>query len=339
MPKNAQEESAYLIHVPVNYVDVPVTVRDKHHQLVAGLTYRQFKVYEDGKRQQIRVFSVVPEAFSVAFVIDQTLPADVMKKVNDSLGALAGAFSPADSLAIFTYNTSTEMITDFTSSQGNRLVAALQSAKRPGRDVGMPTVDGPFAPGPQINGRSVDPNLDTQRGNSEAFLTLPKEIHPLNDAILAAGKALSSQPPGRRRVIYVITDGKESGSKATQAEVIRYLLTNNISVYASLVGDSALWGVGYLDKKHLPLLPTNNVMPRYIAMTGGALEAEFSENGIQKSFGDITDSLRVQYRLGYYSHASTISEKRHDIEVDVDVPGLDVTAKAFYIPSMSPVEP
>jgi hypothetical protein len=81
------------------------------------------------------------------------------------------------------------------------------------------------------------------------------------------------------------------------------------------------------------------VMPRYIAMTGGALEAEFSENGIQKSFGDITDSLRVQYRLGYYSHAPTISEKRHNIEVDVDVPGLDVTAKQYYIPSMASVEP
>ena len=322
----------------VNYVDLPVTVRDKHHQLVAGLTYRQFKVYEDGQRQVIRYFSVDPVAFSVAFVIDQSLPADVMKKVNDSLGAVAGAFSPADSLAVFTYNTSTEMITDFTGSQGPRLVAALQEAKRPGRDVGMPTVDGPFANGPEINGHSVDPNLDTQRGNSEGFLTIPKEIHPLNDAILAAAKALSSQPVGRRRVIYVITDGKESGSKATQSEVIRYLLTNDISVYGSLVGDSALWGVGYLDKLHLPLLPTNDVMPRYIASTGGSLEAEFSESGIQKSFGDITDSLRTQYRLGYYSHAPAISEKRHNIEVDVDVPGLDVTAKQYYIPSMASVE-
>jgi VWFA-related protein len=336
MPKPG--EPVYTIHRAVNYVDVPVTVRDKHHQLVPGLTWRDFKIYEDGVRQNIAVFSVVPYPISAAFVIDQSLPNDIMGKVNDALGAVTGAFAPDDSVAVFTYNTSPEMITDFTGSQGPRLVAALQSAKRPGRDIGMPTVDGPFALGPQINGHDFDPNLDPQRGNTGPFLQLPKEIHPLNDAILAAAKDLAKQPQGRRRIIYVITDGKEAGSKATQSEVIRYLLTNNISVYGTLVGDSALWGVGYLDKLHLPLLPTNNVMPRYTIMTGGSLEAQFSEIGIQKSFADITGSVRTQYNLGYYSHAPTISEKRHNIDVHVVVPGLDVTAKQYYIPSLASME-
>lgn len=339
MPKPGENGSAFLIRVPVNYVDVPVTVRDKHHQLVAGLTWRQFKVYEDGQRQNIAWFSVDPYPLSVAFVIDQSLPGDVMRKVNESLGAVTGAFAPDDSVAVFTYNTSPEMVTDFTGSQGPRLVAALQSAKRPGRDIGVPTVDGPFALGPQINGHDVDPNLDPQRGNSGPFLNLPKEVHPLNDAILAAARQLARQPRGRRRIIYVVTDGKEAGSKATQREVIQFLLTNNISVYGTIVGDSAIWGLGYLDKKHLPLLPTDNVMPRYVALTGGSLESELSENGIQKSFGDIAGSVRTQYTLGYYSHQPTISEKRHSIDVDVDVPGLDVTAKQYYYPSMASVEP
>jgi VWFA-related protein len=338
MPKPG--EQIYTIHRAVNYVDVPVTVRDKHHQLVPGLTWRQFKIYEDGQRQWIAVFSVVPYPLSTAFVIDQSLPADVMRKVNESLAAVTGAFAPDDSVAVFSYNTSTEMVTDFTGAQGPRLVAALQSAKRPGRDMGMPTVEGPFAGvGPQINGHDVDPNLDPAGSPTGGFVTLPKEIHPLNDAILAAARQLAKQPQGRRRIIYVVTDGRNSGSKATQAEVIRYLLTNNISVYGTLVGDAAVWGVGYLDKLHLPLLPPDNVMPRYVAMTGGSLDSEFSENGIQKSFADITASVRTQYNLGYYSHAPTISEKRHNIDVDVDIPGLDVTAKQYYIPSMAPVEP
>lgn len=337
MPKPG--EQPFTIVQSVNYVDVPVTVRDKHRQLVAGLTWREFKIYEDGQRQRIAFFTVDPYPLSVAFVIDQSLPGDVMRKVNESLGAVTGAFSPADSVAVLTYNTSPEVMTDFTASQGPRLLAALQSAKRPGRDIGVPTIDGPFALGPQINGHDVDPNLDPQRGNSGPFVNLPKEIHPLNDAILAAARLLAKQPRGRRRIIYVVTDGKESGSKATQREVVQYLLTNNISVYGTIVGDSAIWGLGYLDKKHLPLLPTNNVMPRYAVLTGGSLDSELSENGIQKSFGDITGSVRTQYTLGYYSHAPTISEKRHSIDVDVDVPGLDVTAKQYYYPSMASVEP
>lgn len=338
MPKPGESTSGYLIRVPVNYVDVPVTVRDKHHQLVPGLTWRQFKIYEDGQRQVIRFFSVDPRPLSTAFVIDQSLPADVMRKVNNSLAAVTGAFSPSDSVAVFTYNTSPTMVSDFTGAQGPRLVAALESAKRPGRTMGVPTVDGPFAEGPQINGQPVDPNLEVQH-SSVGFLNLPKEIHPLNDAILAAAKELAKQPKGRQRIIYVVTDGKEAGSKASQKEVIQFLLTNNISVYGTLVGDSSIWGLGYLDKKHLPLLPTNNVMPKYSIATGGSLDSEFSENGIQESFAKITASVRTQYNLGYYSHAPTISEKRHSIDVDVDVPGLDVTAKQYYYPSLASFEP
>lgn len=338
LPKPGESGSEFVIRIPVNYIVVPVTVRDKHHNLVAGLTYRQFKIYEDGQRQNIAFFSSDPLPMSVAFVIDQSLPSDIMRKVNQSLTAIAGAFGPSDTVAVFTYNTSPDFVTDFTGARGPRLIAALDSAKRPGRDMGVPTVDGPFAVGPTINGQIVDPNLETQRGNAGSFLNVPKEIHPLNDAILAAAKHLASQPKGRRRIIYVITDGKESGSKASQKEVIKFLLTNNISVYGTLVGESAIWGVGYLDKVHLPLLPTDNVMPRYTVMTGGSLDSELSENGIQRSFGAIAASIRSQYTLAYYSHQPAISEKRHSIDVVVDVPGLDVTAKAYYYPSLASVE-
>ncbi len=331
------ETGAFLIRVPVTYVDVPVTVREKkNHQLVAGLTWRQFKIYEDGQRQRIAFFSVDPLPLSVAFVIDQSLPSDVMAKVNQSLSAVTGAFTPADSVAIFAYNSSTRMVTDFTGAQGARLPAAFQSAKAPGRDMGVVSPGGPLDNGMTINGKQVDPNLAPQRGNP-GFIVIPKEVHPLNDAILAAAKSLAQQPKGRRRVLYVISDGKESGSKASYKEVVRYLLTNDISVYGTLVGDSAMWGVGYLDKWHIPLVPTmrDNIMPKYALATGGALQSQYSENGIQTSFAKITESVRAAYTLGYYTHAGVMSDKFHKITVNVEVPNLDVTAKDGYYPSAS----
>lgn len=339
IPKPGQN-SAFLIHVPVNFIDVPVTVRDKKGNLVPGLTWRQFRVYEDGQRQRIAYFTVDPYPLSVAFVIDQSLPSDVMKKVNQSLSALTGAFSPADTVAVFTYDNGTQMVTDFTASQGPRLPAALERAKKPGREMGVPITGGPLATGMVINGQVPDPNLAPQRGNSVGFLTAPRESHPLNDAILEAAKALAKQPKGRRRILYVITDGKESGSKASLKEVVQYLLTNNISVYGTMVGDSATWGIGYLDKIHLPLLPTNNLMPKYALQTGGSLDAELSENGIQRSFAKITESVRTQYTLGYYSHNPAISGKHHTVDVHVEgIPGLDVTAKEGYYPSLADVTP
>ncbi len=318
----------------VNYVIVPVTVLDKKHQQVAGLTYRDFRIYENNVRQDIRLFSADAVPLSVALVIDQSLPRDTMKKVNDSLAAIQGAFTPSDEIAVFTYADGVNNPTDFTAALSARVPAVLQSSKKEGDYMGAPVNSGPFYGGPTINGQSVDPNLNPQRG-TQGVGVIPKEIHTLNDAILAAGKSLSTRPQGSRRIIYVISDGKESRSKANFREVVRYLESNQVAVYGTLVGDSATWGLGYLDKIKLPLLPLSpdNILPRYTAATGGHLYSEFSENGIQRSFGELAALARTQYTLGYYSRLPVLDEKYRVLQVDVLRPNLDVIAKKGYYPT------
>jgi VWFA-related protein len=319
----------------VNIVVVPVTVRDSKGKSVPGLTYRDFRVYENKERQRITYFSTDAVPLSVAFVIDQSVSAGTMQKVNQSLSAVTGAFTPYDEVAVYTYNNGPKKITDFTGAQGNRLPAALEAAKRPGREPGVPVLSGPMATGPTLNGKSVDPNLDRgAAGGIDGFLTPPKDVHTLNDAILFAAKDLSQRARGRRRIIYVVGDGKESGSKATIKEVIHFLLTNNISVYATLVGDSATWGYGYLDRIKLPLLPSNNVLPKYTVATGGSLDAEFQTNGMELSFSKIANEVRTQYTIEYHTKYGTLDSRYRTIEVTMPGrPGYDITAKSGYYPN------
>ena len=318
----------------VNYVILPVTVLDKKHQQVAGLTYRDFRVYENNQPQAIRLFSADAVPLSVALVIDQSLPRDTMSKVNKSLEAIQGAFTASDEIAVFTYADGVSNPTDFTAALSARVPAVLAASKKEGDYLGVPINSGPFYGGPRINGQSVDPNLDPQRGNSGVGV-IPKEIHTLNDAILAAGNALSTRPQGFRRIIYVISDGKESRSKASFREVVRYLESHQVSVYGTLVGDSATWGLGYLDKIKLPLLPLSpdNILPRYTAQTGGHLYSEFSENGIQRSFADLAALARTQYTLGYYSRVPVLDGKYRTVQVDVTRPNLDVITEKGYYPT------
>jgi VWFA-related protein len=318
----------------VNVVVVPVTVRDSKGHDVPGLTWRDFRVYENRARQRITYFSTDAVPLSVAFVIDQSLPRGTMSKVNDSLSAVTSAFTPYDEVAVYTYNKSTAKVTDFTGAQGNRLPVALQSAKKTGRDEGVPINSGPLAQGPMINGMSVDPNLDRNNGGTSGFILTPKEVHPLNDAVLAAAKDLAQRGRGRRRVIYVISDGKESGSKASMKEVIRFLQGNNISVYATMVGDAATWGYGWLDRVKLPLLPASNVLPKYTVATGGSLDAEFETNGIERSFSKIADQVRTQYTIEYHSPSPALDSRFRSIEVTLPGrPGFDIQAKPGYYPS------
>jgi VWFA-related protein len=329
------EQTTTLIRMHVNFVEVPVTVKDSGGKLVAGLTYRDFKIFENNSREPISFFTTDSFPLSIAFVIDQSLTSDVMAKVNNSLGAIQGALTPYDEAAVFSYNNGAQERTGFTGAQSNRLPAVLALTKETGRDMQVPVNDGPLA-GCSIrqNGSCVDPNLQPGKSaGGSTFMTVPKEIHTLNDAILFAAKELSTRPSGRRRIIYVISDGKEYGSKARYADVLRYLETNKIAVYGTLVGDSARWGEGYLSRFHLPFTMYDNILYKYIAATGGTPDSERNLNGIEKSYAKIAEEARNQYTLGYYSHQPVIDGKFRKIEVRLDRPGMEIIAKTGYYPS------
>jgi len=329
-------ESVTKLVVRVNFVEVPVTVKDPKGKLVAGLTYRDFKVFENDTREPIAFFTTDSFPLSIAFVIDQSLTSDVMTKVNNSLGAIQGALTPYDELAVFTYNNGAQNRSGgFTGAQSARVPFVLSMAKAAGEEMLVPVNDGPMA-GCNVrqNGNCVDPNLAPGRSaGGTTFMTIPKEIHTLNDAILAAAKELSTRPKGRRRIIYVISDGKEYGSKATYKEVLRYLETNKIAVYGTLVGDSARWGEGYVSRIHLPFTMYDNILARYILATGGEPDSERGVDGIEKSYARIAEEARNQYTLGYYSHQPVIDGKFRKIEVRLERTGLEVVAKQGYYPS------
>lgn len=332
-PKNAEEAKQFIIRQNTTFIPLPVTVLDKDHHQVAGLTQRDFRIYENGQRQHISFFSVDPVPLSVAFVIDQSLPRDTMKKVNESLTALQGAFTPQDEAAVFTYANGVTKQTDFTATQGDRLPTVLARAQRAGSDLGVPSGGGPLSTtGPTVNGKLVDPNVNRGVTNS-LELNIPREAHTLSDAILAAGKELQSRPNERRRVIYVISDGKDVRSKASVREVIRFLEGNNETVYATMVGDAATFGIGYLDKVHLPLIPAENVLPRYATATGGVLEAQFSADGMERSFERIAKEVRTQYTLGFYSHIPSVDGRYRTLEVHVERPNLFVHSRQGYYPT------
>jgi VWFA-related protein len=325
----------------VSFVEVPVTVKDSKGKLVAGLTFRDFKVFENDTREPISFFTTDSFPLSIAFVIDQSLTSDVMAKVNNSLGAIQGALTPYDEVAVFSYNNGAQERTGFTGAQSSRLPAVLALTKATGTEMLVPVNDGPLA-GCAIrqNGNCVDPNLNPGGSTGgTTFMSLPKEIHTLNDAILAAAKELSTRPKGRRRVIYVISDGKEYGSKATLKEVLKYLETNKTAVYGTLVGDSARWGEGFVSRIHLPFTMYDNILIKYTLATGGTLDSEGNLNGIEKSYAKIAEEARNQYTLGYYSHEPVIDGKFRKIEVRVDRPAneVEVIAKTGYFPSAEDV--
>lgn len=327
-----QGAAAFRLVQNVQLIQLPFTVKDSKGRLVPGLTWRDVRVFEDGTRVYPRIFTSDPFPLSVAIVIDQSVTFDTMEKINASLNALQNAFTPYDEVAIFTYNNGVKKQTDFTGAQSPRLGVILDRSKGVGREPNL-SGGGPLDNTTVINNLPVDPNTNRGHEGGNLQINVPKEFHTLNDAILEAAKATASADRGRRRIVYVISDGKEYGSVAKQKDVIKYLQGNNIMVYATVVGDSAIPLVGFLDRIHIPYTMREDILPKYTAATGGELDPEFRPRGIEESFARLTNEVRAQYTVGYYSHQSMFDEKFRRTEIRVMRPGLTIIAEDGYYPS------
>jgi VWFA-related protein len=324
----------FSISVGVNFVTVPVTVKDEDGRLVAGLLRKDFAIYEDGVPQPLKLFTSDPFPLSAALIIDQGMSDTAMKKINESLPAITGAFSQFDEVALYTYGDTVRRVSDF-NAVSDQLTGQLRRTKNQGNTGGVPVVSGPLAAGPTVNGHPLDPGTPQVR-------TPLKQDRVLNDAVLRAALDLSKRDQeaaldpskrkqARRKIIFIISDGTEWGSNASYNDVLKVLLSHEIAVYAIGVDSAAIPGYNKATRLHLPLMAYGNILPKYASATGGELFAEFTRKAIEEAYARVTEVARNQYTLGYTTRATPASNYRM-IEVRVKRPGLKVYAKDGYYP-------
>jgi VWFA-related protein len=177
----------------------------------------------------------------------------------------------------------------------------------------------------------VDPN--------QGVVAVPaQQSRVLNDAMLRAALDLSKRPRDRRKVIFIISDGREYRSNASYRDVLRVLLSNNIMVYGIGVGGSAIPGYKDISRLHLPRFGYSNILPKYASATGGDISNELTRTGIEDAYTRLLGAARNQYTLGYITHEPLVGQY-NEIEVLVNHPScrrssvrpcVDVTAKAGY---------
>ena len=332
--QSGSEEPLYKIVANVNQVIVPVRVTDESGRMVSGLLYKDFTVYEDGKKQNMNFFTSDPFTLAAAVIIDLGMPDATLQKVNQTFPALVSAFSQFDEVALYVYGESVTRMTDF-AAVGNQLEARLNELKNvQGENNGVPVTSGPMGPnGPAINGVPIGQP-------TTPVVTPSKRAHVMNDAILKAALDLGKQDKSRRKIIFVITDGREYRSDAKYSTVLEVLLSNNIMVYGVGVGSSALPVYNTISKLRIPGQGYSNILPKYVSATAGEMLTGNSKAEIDSVYARLMGDARNQYTLGYVARA-TPSSNRREIEVRVGRPGcqtssarpcINVFAKAWYYP-------
>jgi Ca-activated chloride channel family protein len=203
---------------------------------------------------------------------------------------------------------------------------------RPGDRVRIGSFGREVTIGPWLTGARED--LHTALPTAIA----PDAMTPLWRAIDEAMDAFGDE--GReRRVVLVLSDGKDSGPMfrqryVSQAEVIDRARDEDVMIYAVAMrsrgarsGPNPI-GPGSLQAALTADLPDPGLARVAEESGGGYTEIRFGED-LAAAFARVADELHSQYLIGFA--APRLDGKEHDVEVRVSQRGLKPRARKSYI--------
>src|SRR6266699_5073501 len=309
-PAGQQSEARARISVKSELVVLPVTVKDRHGNLVPDLQKNDFRIFDDNVEQVTDVFTAEAFPLSLVVLIDDDLKSKDAAQMAPTLRAITGGISPSDEALICRFDLSFYPGERF-SSDLNQLWAELKEAQ----DHSGPSTAGPV---PYVSSPSSH-----SLGVGEPPLAAPTDLgssptKALDDAVHSAAELLHDRGASRRKVILLISDGLNGPqfNHHTYADTLEALLHDNISVYSLAVGHS-------LKRKFSRLV-------NYANDSGGDIYYAAQSAGMERLYSRITEEARHEYTLAYVPQGNNRNASYHKVEVRTTREGVTTKTRRGY---------
>ena len=310
-PAQQQSEAQHKISINSDLVVLPVTVKDRTGNLVAGLEQTDFRVFDDEVGQTIDVFTSEGSPLSLVLLIDDDLKAKDAEQMAQSLRAIAAGVSLADEAMVCRFDL-LFYAGDAFSSDGDRLLAELKDAQKASEASTAGPV--PFVTPPSTHTLT---NGDPGRIAPTHLGSAPTKA--LVDAVFQAAQLLRGRGQNRRKVILLVSDGINGPSfnHHTYEDSLNALLTDNISVYGVAVGRNSF-------RSQFTL------MSNYAKDSGGDIYYATRSNQMEKLYSQITEQARHEYILAYVPKGHRPNSTYHVVRVETAQSGLSAETRRGY---------
>ena len=264
-PIAAQEPTDPVIKVDVELVNLFCAVRDKKGGFIKNLEKPDFTVLEDGKQQDIRNFSRESNLpLTIGLLVDVSKS---QENLIETERRAAGQFfkqilREKDMAFVISFGAEAELLQDSTNSA--RLLQKGLDGMRPSFGSG-----------------GLHPNPTGQK---------PRGTIMYDAVYLAANEKLRREVG--RKVIVLITDGMDYGSRITRAEAIAESLKADAIVYSIYYTDSRYGGFGGFSG-------SDGDLKKMSEETGGRVFHVSGRNGLSEIFREIDEEMRSQYNIAW----------------------------------------
>jgi len=284
--------------VDVTVVSLYCTVTDKQGRLATTLQANDFEVHEDGRRQHLRYFSrETDRPLSLALLVDTSPSQKEVLPAEKEMAArfLKHVLRPTDQAMVMAFDANVDLWQDLTPEP-----ARLQWA---------------------INRLKVNAALRLKPGEKAPAKAGGTRLY---DAIYQAASERLARS-GERRAIVLLSDGVDSGSRATEKQALEAAQRADVIVYAIRFSDPAF----YWRAANRPG-GGDEVLQRLAKETGGRVLMPQDTKRLGEAFNQIAAELRSQYSLGY-TPLNTVRDGRfRRVEVRVNRNGYRVQARSGY---------
>jgi Ca-activated chloride channel family protein len=125
--KRGDEQDA--VRLNATLVQVPAVVTDRGGRFVTDLSQNDFAIFEDGKRQELAVFTAVKQPFNAVLVLDTSNSAqDRLRAIQNTAVSFTRQLAPGDRMMVISFDNEVKQLTDFT-SDAKELEAAIRATE------------------------------------------------------------------------------------------------------------------------------------------------------------------------------------------------------------------
>jgi len=260
----AQQET--VIKVDVDVVSLFCSVRDKKGAFIKDLAREQFKIYEDGKEQEIRYFARETDLpLTIGLLIDVSKSQENLIEVERRAASqfFEKVLRGNDIAFLISFGAEAELLQDFTGSP--RLL------KKGLEELRLSVPVGGLHPSP-VPGTKM-------RGTI------------LYDAVYLAATEKLRREVGRK-VIVLITDGVDTGSRVKLEKAVAESQKSDVIIYGIYYSDPRAYG--YFGS-------SDSDLKKMAEETGGRVFHVDRNNTLEYAFQQIQEEMRSQYAFGYSS--------------------------------------
>jgi VWFA-related protein len=124
-----QEDDQAPVRLNSTLVQVPAIVTDRAGKFITDLTKPEFTVYEDGKRQEVALFTAIKQPFNAVLVLDTSNSAqDRLRAIQNTATTFTKQLGAADRMMVITFDNEIHELTELTRDQ-KELESAIRGAE------------------------------------------------------------------------------------------------------------------------------------------------------------------------------------------------------------------